>query len=146
MGKLWENDNIERDSPSKIICPKLFFQACQLTVADILPAYPSYSVGVRWLQIPCKYKKDSIYNCPFVFTEREGFEPSIPVSQYTRLAGERLRPYSAISPFIILEIIIYLNYFIMSNKKYIFLKKAVKYALFLFLYRSAVQTLLLCRT
>ena len=24
--------------------------------------------------------------------EREGFEPSIPVSQYTRLAGERLRP------------------------------------------------------
>ena len=108
--------------------------------------FPSYSVGVRWLQIPCKYKKDSIYNCPFVFTEREGFEPSIPVSQYTRLAGERLRPYSAISPFIILEIIIYLNYFIMSNKKYIFLKKAVKYALFVFLYRSAVQTLRLCRT
>ena len=43
MGKLWENDNIERDSPSKIICPKLFFQACQLTVADILSAFPFYS-------------------------------------------------------------------------------------------------------
>ena len=27
-----------------------------------------------------------------IVAEREGFEPSIPVSQYTRLAGERLRP------------------------------------------------------
>ena len=107
--------------------------------------FPSYSLAFAYFESLVN-KKGQYYYCPFILTEREGFEPSIPVSQYTRLAGERLRPYSAISPFIILEIIIYLNYFIMSNKKYIFLKKAVKYALFVFLYRSAVQTLLLCRT
>ena len=27
-----------------------------------------------------------------IMAERQGFEPWIPVSQYTRLAGERLRP------------------------------------------------------
>ena len=105
--------------------------------------FPSYSLAIAYFEFLVN-TKGQYYYCPFIFTEREGFEPSIPVSQYTRLAGERLRPYSAISP--LLEITIYLNYFIMSNKKYIFLKKAVKYALFVFLYRSAVQTLLLCRT
>ncbi len=30
--------------------------------------------------------------------EREGFEPSMQDKPHTRLAGERLQPYSAISP------------------------------------------------
>ena len=37
--------------------------------------------------------------------EREGFEPSIPVSRNTRLAGERLRPNSAISPHLLFYLI-----------------------------------------
>ena len=37
-----------------------------------------------------------------ILAEREGFEPSIPVSRDTRLAGERLRPGSAISPQVVL--------------------------------------------
>lgn len=122
-----------------------FFYVCLLTDADFLPAFPSYSLAFAYFEFLVNTKGQYCY-CPFILTEREGFEPSIPVSQYTRLAGERLRPYSAISPLYLLEIIIYLNYFIMSNKKYIFLKKAVKYVLLVFLCRFVVQTLHLCRT
>ena len=122
-----------------------FFYVCLLTDADFLPAFPSYSLAFAYFEFLVNTKGQYCY-CPFILTEREGFEPSIPVSQYTRLAGERLRPYSAISPLYLLEIIIYLNYFIMSNKKYIFLKKAVKYVLLVFLWRFLVQTLHLCRT
>ena len=43
--------------------------------------------------------------------EREGFEPSRPVSQPTRLAGERLQPLGHLS---ILKI---LNNFLMKNLK-----------------------------
>ncbi len=35
--------------------------------------------------------------------EREGFEPSVPVSQYTRLAGEHLQPLGHLSGYLTLE-------------------------------------------
>ena len=51
---------------------------------------PMKTSGKPALVSPCR-------NLPDYLAEREGFEPSRPVSQPTRLAGERLQPLGHLS-------------------------------------------------
>ena len=104
--------------------------------------------SIQWLQDTCvNTKKGQSTLSLFCINGERGIrtlDTGFPVYSLSRRAP--LTILGHLSKYIVLEIIIYLNYFIMSNKKYRFLKKAVTCVLFVFLYRFAGQTLHLCHT
>jgi hypothetical protein len=74
----------------------------QIPIVDSLPKFALNKGGGFASPLSRRAKSRHHFCFAKMMAEREGFEPSIPVSRDTRLAGERLRPGSAISPLLVL--------------------------------------------